>query len=76
MITADLIIEGYNDPALEGKNITFNCREGLMLIGPNSATCMGNGEWEPNPRDAICTGGGSTGLVTTGTSILRNKFNA
>ena len=70
MITDVLIIEGYEDPALVGKNITFNCREGLMLIGPSSVTCMGNGEWEPNPKDAICTGGGPTGLVTTEASTL------
>ena len=73
---ADLITGGYEDPALEGQNITFSCREGLLLTGPNSTTCMGNGEWEPNPRDATCTDGGTTGLlVTTGASTLCNKFN-
>ena len=52
----DVIIEGFEDPALEGGNITFSCRDGLMLIGPNSATCARNGEWEPYPRMVNCIG--------------------
>ena len=52
----DVIIEGFEDPALEGANITFSCRDGLMLVGPNSATCTRNGEWEPDPREANCKG--------------------
>ena len=27
---------------------------GLVLIGPNSATCMENGEWEPDPSKFMC----------------------
>ena len=49
-------IEGYEDPALEGENITFICPPGSMLSGPNSSTCMRNGEWEPHPKDVACTG--------------------
>ena len=65
-----MIIKGYQDPALEGVNITFSCHGGL--IGPNSATCTGNGEWEPDPREVNCTRlGVITGLVTSGASILR-----
>ena len=56
MVTADLIIEGYEDPALEGENITFSCNDGLTLIGSNSSTCMENGRWEPDPREVNCTG--------------------
>ena len=56
MITTDVITEGFEDPALEGGNITFSCRDGLMLIGPNLAICTRNGEWEPDPRVANCTG--------------------
>ena len=51
-----MIVEGYEDPALEGENITFSCRDGRALIGSNSATCMGNGEWEPDPREVNCIG--------------------
>ena len=45
-----------DDLALEGTNITFNCRPGLALTGPNLSTCMGNGEWEPDPREVRCKG--------------------
>ena len=55
---ADVIVEGYDseDLALEGTNITFTCMEGMILTGPNSSTCMGNGEWEPALREVECTG--------------------
>ena len=49
-------ITGYEDPALEGEVITFTCLSGSILTGPNSSTCMGNGEWEPDPREVNCTG--------------------
>ena len=52
-----MIVDGYEDPALEGQNIIFSCPSELVMIGPNSATCMGNGEWEPDPREVACTGG-------------------
>ena len=37
-----------------GSIATFSCPPGLVLIGPNSSTCMGNGEWEPDPREVKC----------------------
>ena len=50
-------IEGYDDIIpIEGTTISFSCAPGLVLIGPNSATCTENGEWEPDPRQPICTG--------------------
>ena len=51
-----LTIEYYDYPALdvEGASVTFACPPGLMLSGPNASTCMGNGEWEPDPRDVEC----------------------
>ena len=73
MIIVDLIIEGYEEPNLEGDSITFSCHDELMFTGPNSSTCVENGEWEPNPREAFCTSViTSIGLMTTGASILRN----
>ena len=34
-------------------------------------THMGNGEWEPDPRDVECTGGmRTTGATTSGTIAL------
>jgi hypothetical protein len=56
---------GYVDPALEGQTIMFICPRGQILNGSNTATCMGNGEWEPDPREIECTGS----TVTTGTSL-------
>ena len=48
---------GYSDPALEGTTITLECSSpNLVLIGSNTTTCMGNGEWEPDPRDMNCAG--------------------
>ena len=44
------------DTFLEGTNITFICPPGLVLTGPSRSTCMGNGEWEPNPNDVECKG--------------------
>ena len=61
----DVIVEGYEDPALDGKNITLVCSPGSMLIGPNSSTCMRNGKWEPDPEDVTCTGS----VVTTSNKV-------
>jgi hypothetical protein len=44
-----------NDGLLvEGSTITFSCPPGLELIGPHSATCRENGEWEPDPSGLFC----------------------
>ena len=49
-------VEGYDDnlSALEGSTIRFSCPPWLELIGPDSATCIGNGEWEPDPSELMC----------------------
>ena len=47
---------GYEDPAQEGQTITFTCPPGQMLNGSTYSTCMGNGEWEPDPGDVECIG--------------------
>ena len=65
LIQTDIIIVGYEDPALEGENITFTCLSGAILSGPNSSACMGNGEWESDPREVACT----RQLVTAGTTM-------
>ena len=51
-----ITINGYMDPALEGAVLTFVCPLGHTLIGPNSTTCMGNGEWKSDPREVECKG--------------------
>jgi hypothetical protein len=44
------------DPALEGTVLSFDCPPQQVLTGPNTTTCMGNGEWEPDPREVECKG--------------------
>ena len=65
MDLTNAIAVGYVDPALEGRTIMFVCPRGQILNGSNSSTCMGNGEWEPDPREVECTGT----PVTTGSLI-------
>ena len=43
-------------PALEGTTVSFSCPPGLVLAGPNTTTCMENGEWEPDPTNIKCKG--------------------
>ena len=52
-------VSGYGDPAIAGTVVNFSCPSGLpdmVLTGPSSSTCTGNGEWEPDPMDAMCNG--------------------
>ena len=42
--------------ATEGTTVTFSCPPQYVLIGPNTTTCMGNGEWKPDPREVECKG--------------------
>ena len=46
----------YPDLPIEGRSIMFSCPPGWELTGPNSATCTGNGEWEPDPSGLMCKG--------------------
>ena len=34
--------------------MTLACTSGLLLSGPSTSTCMENGEWEPDLREAEC----------------------
>ena len=58
---------GYNDPAREGQTIRFTCPHGWILNGSNSSTCMGNGEWKPDPRGVECAGTTVTTSITSTT---------
>ena len=47
----------YSYPAINGTTAVFSCsRSGYELTGPQSATCTGNGEWVPDPRQVQCQG--------------------
>ena len=53
--TSYVEIIGYNKPALEGASITLRCPTGMReLIGSERATCMGNGDWEPDLQSVTC----------------------
>ena len=54
--TNEGILATGHTPALEGTSVTFACPPGLELVGLNTTTCMGNGEWEPDPMGAKCIG--------------------
>ena len=42
-------IEDYDGLPVEGTTVTFSCPPGLVLTGPSSVTCTGNGRWQPDP---------------------------
>ena len=42
---------------MERTTVTFQCQcPEHVITGPNTTTCMGNGEWEPDPREVECKG--------------------
>ena len=45
------VIDDVQDtmPVMEGVIVSFRCCFEFILTGPNSSTCMRNGEWEPDP---------------------------
>ena len=53
---SSVVSSDYTNQSLEGSTVNFTCPPGFILIGPNMSTCMGNGEWEPDPREVNCMG--------------------
>ena len=51
-----IMMIGYMDPAMEGATVIFYCPPQYIVTGPSTTTCMGNGEWEPDPREVECNG--------------------
>ena len=50
-------VNGYSDPAFVGTNVTLECSLlNHVLTGPNATICMGNGKWQPDPREVRCEG--------------------
>ena len=45
---------GITDTVREGTTMTLSCLPGFILTGSNTSTCMGTGEWEPDPRAVEC----------------------
>ena len=61
---SDLRIVGPNGIPVEGSTVSFSCPQGLELVGPISAICSQNGEWEPDLEGVICTTQGLRGYCT------------
>ena len=59
-------INGYYTPMVEGSSIILSCPLGYYLNGSNISTCMGNGEWEPDPREAVCKRKGIKLMLSSG----------
>ena len=55
-VNSSIRISGHQISTAEGSNVTFSCPPGQALTGPNMSTCMGNGEWEPDPWELECKG--------------------
>ena len=51
-----VIINEEQNSVVEGSNVTFTCPPRRVLTGPNTSTCMANGQWYPDPRNLKCTG--------------------
>ena len=57
LLGSGIQVIGYSDPAIEGTTVILECPSpNLVHMGPNTTTCMGNGKWEPDPRDVQCIG--------------------
>ena len=66
-------VEDYDDLPIKGSTITFSCPPELKLTGPSSATCMDNGEWEPDLSMLMCNASkGYVVVLLTGSIILVN----
>ena len=71
-----LQVTGYSGPpVLEGATVNFYCSSGLVLIGNTSATCMAQGQWEPDPNKLTCSKGKLHKLPTKYESCY-NSINA
>ena len=58
MIDHVVRVVGYDGlPADVGTTVYFTCPPDLALVGSNSITCTGNGEWTPDPSVVMCMQG-------------------
>ena len=63
-------------PTFEGSTVSFSCPPGFVLTGPDSATCTGNGEWEPDPRGITCNNVSLEGQCTMLHKFIGNPMHA
>ena len=56
-LAEEVVITKNRVPARVGTIAVFGCNSSeYVLNGPSAATCMGNGEWVPDPRQVQCEG--------------------
>ena len=53
-----VIVNEEQDLVMEGSSVTFTCPPGRILTGPNTSTCMGDGQLYPDPRKLDCAAPG------------------
>jgi hypothetical protein len=58
MHASNVTIEGYdvNSVAIEGSQINYYCKYGLVPRDRKMATCTNSGNWTPDPAKLICHG--------------------
>ena len=67
-------IDGYDDIIpVEGSTVTFTHPSGLVLRGPNTATCIENEEWEPDQDISLVW---ANRLLLTLNSLITLAFSA
>lgn len=54
----------YNSTLLDSR-LTLTCAEGLIPSGEQTAQCLSNGRWTPNPADFTCKSA-SEGILNKG----------
>ena len=50
------VIVNTESPLIGGSMISYSCSTGQTISGPNTSTCLDNGQWEPDPMDTLCAG--------------------
>ena len=53
---SNVTIENDNSIAVEGSQVTYYCKDGLVPSDRRVATCTNSGNWNPDPAELICTG--------------------
>lgn len=67
MHTANVTVEGYdvNSIAIEGSQITYYCKDGLVPRDRRVATCTKSSNWNPDPAELVCKGTGTNVCMPT-----------
>ena len=53
---SNVTIESYSSVAIEGSQVSYYCKDGLVPSDRRVATCMNSGRWNPDPAKLVCIG--------------------